>query len=42
MRVKCPALMRSNFLTYQEAAARRSSVLTWPCMRVLVVEPEID
>ncbi len=42
MRIKCPALMKNNFLTNQVAAARRSSVLTWPCMRVLVVEPEID
>lgn len=49
MRIKCPALLKNPLLTNQVARwhrgddpARRSSVLTWPCMRVLVVEPEID
>lgn len=49
MRIKCPALLKNPLLTNQVAGwhrrddpARRSSVLTWPCMRVLVVEPEID
>lgn len=48
-RIKCSGLLKNTLLTNHAAGwrckgnpAHRSSVLTWPCMRALVVVPEID